>query len=244
MSGHALAAVVTMVMIALLVGLALAARRRRKPQLPRLVDIDPQALRERLEGDLELSARWPASREAPGVRVSSGWLPERPVRAYRSDVVLEGSLQEVVRFLADDQIARLGDWNREFRHGEISPLSDSPRHRSWLARVSYATPPIMRNREYLYYLSAEHVRDDQVLIAYWSVEDDRAPWPGHHRAILYPTVHRCTRVEADRTRVEHILVNDLGGAVPVGVQNHLFRGAFLTANLRDSQAQQRLFPAR
>jgi hypothetical protein len=102
----------------------------------------------------------------------------------------------------------------------------------------------MRDREYLYYLSAEHVRDDEVLIAYCSVQDDRAPWPGHHRAVLYPTVHRCTRVEAGQTRVEHILVNDLCGAIPVSVQNRLFRSAFLAANLRDSQAQQRLFPGR
>jgi hypothetical protein len=113
-----------------------------------------------------------------------------------------------------------------------------------MMRVSYSTPLIMKNREYLYYLSAEHVRDDEVLIAYCSVKDDRAPWPGHHRAVLYPTVHRCTRAESGRTRVEHILVNDLCGAIPVCVQNCLFRGAFLDANLRDSLAQQRLFPLR
>ena len=244
MTGHSLVLLLAMVVIAVIVGLTLVACRRPQPKLPRLGDIDPQSLRERLERDLALSAKWPMSREAPGVRVSCGWLPGRPVRAYRSDVVLAGSLQEVVRFLADDQVARLGEWNREFRHGELTALSDSPQHRSWLARVSYGTPPILKDREYLYYLSAEQVRDDQVLIAYCSVEDDRAPWPGHHRAVLYPTVHRCTRVEADRTRVEHILVNDLGGAIPVSVQNRLFRGTFLAANLRDAQAQQRLFPER
>ncbi|MFO8071428.1 MAG: START domain-containing protein [Polyangia bacterium] len=244
MTGYALAIVIAIVVIAVVAGLALLARQRRQPKLPRIADIDPRSLRKRLESDLALSAAWPASREASGVRVSSGWLPKRPVKAYRSDVLLDGSLEDVVRFLADDQVARLGEWNSEFSRGEMPVLSDSLRHRSWLARVSYSTPPIMKDREYLYYLSAEQVRDDEVLIAYWSVEDDRAPWPGHHRAVLYPTVHRCTRVGAERTRVEHILVNDLCGAIPVTVQNRLFRGKFLAANLRDSLAQQRLFPVR
>lgn len=220
-------------------------RRRETWQKITLSDIDPAQLFSRLKADLALSAEWPASVTRGGIKVSAGWLPERPCKAYRSELDLEGSLEEVARFIADEMLERLGDWNREFQDGTVvKTVEDSPERKAWLIQVFYKTPPIMKNREYLHYLARQNVDDDQIIIAYLSVDEDIPIRPGYVRGVLYPTVHRLTRLGEARTHVEHILVNDIRGGVSLWVQNHIFTKGFIAANLRDSESQQRIFSER
>ena len=163
---------------------------------------------------------------------------------YRSDVLLDADLDDVVRFLADEMVERLPDWNREFIEGHMDPLSaEKPSKKTWLVRVFYRTPPPLRDREYLYYLLCQRISDDETVIAYHSVDDPVPPKERFVRGVLFRTVHRCLRQPDGRTKVEHILATDIRGAVSQSLQSYLFVGGFVAANLRDASNQQRIFAA-
>ena len=228
--------------ITVLVALEAFALRGQTPwSLPTAAGVDHRALIAHCKEDLQTSAVWrPATKD--GVALSSGFLPGIPCRAYRSDIELAGSLEDVVRFIADDMVERLPDWNREFVDGHIvGTLRDDPQIRAWLVHVFYATPPPLANREYLYYLARQRISEDEVLIVYQSVAEPIDVRPGYVRGVLSRTVHRCLRVDADRTKVEHILSNDIAGWISQRIQSHVLSGGFMAANRRDAVNQMRIF---
>lgn len=206
-----------------------------------LEELRPEALSERVRADLERSANWPVVAEDAGIRVSWGFLPDLPCRAYRTDLELPAPPDAVARLLADEMFERLGDWNREFVRGEIvDVLEANAGRRAWLMRALYRTPPPLGNREYLYYLAREDASDGSALISYRSVDADVPVEAGYVRGTLFPTVHHCAPVSGG-TRLRHILANDIGGRIPQWVQNHVFARGFVAANLRDAQRQRALF---
>jgi len=63
---------------------------------------------------------------------------------------------------------------------------------------------------------------------------------GFIRSLLYPSVHRCTRLDAQQTRLEHLLVTDLGGKLSQR-QDTLLKGGLVQAHERDMKNQVALF---
>lgn len=212
------------------------------PGLP-LSAIDGDALVRQLGGLLDDAERWRLLSDDDGIAVSVGRTPGCPCKAYRSVVTLPGTLEKVVRLIADEMFERLGEWTAQFQEGEVlRVLEDTETGKGWLMRVFYATPKVLSNREYLYYLGRRRVANGQVVIVYCSVDDPGlSPRAGYVRGALFPSVHRCTRMAAGATRLEHILATDVGGSVPVWVQNHVFAGELAAAMRKDAESQRRLF---
>ena len=209
----------------------------------RLADLDVEALERALLEDIDLSRTWPIKADRDGARVAVGRLPGLPCKAYRSEVELAAPIDDVASFIADDIVVRLPEWNREFHEGQVvDVVEDSDVRKAWLVHIFYRTPAILKDREYLHYLSRRALDEDRVLIAYHSVDDEEIPVrDGFVRGVLYRTVHLLTRIGPQRTQVEHILANDVRGRIPLWVQNHVFARGFVAANLRDSIRQGRIF---
>jgi hypothetical protein len=214
------------------------------PGLP-LASIDGDALVADLCAWLDDPPRWQPLSDKDGVAVAVGRTPGCPCKAYRSSVDLDGPLDAVVRLIADDMFERLGDWNTQFQEGHIvRVLEDAPSRKAWLMRVFYATPFILADREYLYYLARHTLPDGRVAIVYCSVDDPGSPpREGYVRGVLHPSIHRCTALTPTRTRLDHILATDIGGSISPWIQNHLFAGGLASAMRADARAQRRLFPA-
>jgi hypothetical protein len=196
--------------------------------------VETQAL-----ADLDAARRWPVARRRPGVEVRSGIVDHAGMRAYASRVALAATPDRVATYIADTMIDTLPEWNREFRRGELRrTLWSEPGDTAWLMQVEYATPPPLANREYVYGLRRRDLATGEVRIVYVSVDDGAAVPRGCVRATLTGTVHRVLPT-AYGTCLEHLLLGDLGGAMPRWVQNHVLTGPILDANARDSVAQQR-----
>ncbi len=209
--------------------------------MPRATELDFDAVERAAVRMLHMTASIPARREEPGIRVAT-CVDEAGRRLYRSDVAFEVPAAAVARLIADEMVERLGDWNREFVAGEVrGELPTTPDARAWLVRVEYATPWPMGNREYVYGLRRRIDEAGRVWIVYQSVDDGSAPGRGCVRACLDATVHCVVPTGPDSCRLEHVLSNDLGGALPAWVQRHLLTSALLDANLRDCRAQRALF---
>ncbi|MFC1669949.1 START domain-containing protein [Spirochaetota bacterium] len=207
------------------------------------MDIDSDYLIDLAVKALGDSEKWKPNYNKEGIMVSSGYLHFSPIKAYRSEVELEGSVEDVATFIADEMVERLPDWNREFENGHvIEKLEDGGKQIAWLVRVRYKTPPPLKNREYLYYLVRRNLSDGSVVIVYNSVVDERYPESeGYVRAALYPTVHLCVPLGEKRTFLKHILANDLCGRFSPWLQNNLLSGSLVSANVRDSKNQRVIF---
>lgn len=213
--------------------------------LPTADTLDWDALQTQAEQDRAASEGW-AEKERHGVRVSSGFFADRPHRVHRSVVQLDASPDAVARLIANDMMARLGEWNREFAGGEVEAvLRDDADDKRWVMRVRYETPPFLANREYAYGLRrhdrrgvGEAARD--VWITYQSLEDRTEPPAGYVRGALLGTLHRCVAHQGG-TRLEHLLSTDLGGRLPRALVNTVFAGGMQAALVRDARAQREIF---
>jgi hypothetical protein len=205
------------------------------------VDAAGDALEQTAINALAESGGWPPGKSGPGWQIRTGYLRSVPMRVYRGDIDLPASPAAVATLLADQMVERLGEWNKEFRDGQVvRVLRNGPTDRAWLVQVRYATPMPLADREYLYWLR-RHDRPDGIVITYQSV-DEPVPVPkGAVRAILAGTVHRCVATPTG-TRLEHLLIGDLGGLLPRWVQNEVLRGGVFTAQIRDALALRKLFP--
>jgi hypothetical protein len=222
---------------------AFASRRRAPASLgPPLGAVDPGALVAEANALLDDPARFAPLSDEDGVALARGRTPGCPCPAYRSVVELPAPLDAVVRLLADEMVERLGDWNAQYRGGEVlAVLEDAPVRKAWLVRVVYATPRPLADREYLYVLARQRLADGRVVLAYRSVDDPaHPPRAGLVRAVLHPTAHRCTAIAPGATRLEHVLATDLGGALPVWLQAHVFAGGLAKALAADARAQRSL----
>jgi hypothetical protein len=187
---------------------------------------------------LRTSDAWvPTARRSQNV--TSGWIDHCPVRIYRADLDVGRSAADVAHWLADDMFVHLGKWNREYLHGEIMRcLWNEPDDRAWLMRVIYHTPPPLADREYVYALRRVD-DDDGHWILYQSVSDGPPVPAGCERGILSGTVHHVQPAQGG-CHVRHLLITDLGGSLPLWVQNHVFAPGVVAANRRDLAAQARL----
>jgi hypothetical protein len=211
-------------------------------ELPTVEQLDVAALTARCEALLASTSGWKTAASHDDIRVSAGMIDAYPWKLYRIDMTTSATPAEYASFIADDGFEHLGDWNREFVRGEtLDTLWDKEGDTAWLLRVYYATPAILANREYVYVLRRQERAPGHFLITYHSVSTELPVEPGYVRATLVDTVHDC-RPDAStgRTTIRHILSGDLGGNIPLWVQNNVFAGGIISANLRDGQAQRRL----
>ncbi|MEM9697042.1 MAG: START domain-containing protein [Myxococcota bacterium] len=208
---------------------------------PSLAQLDVDRLFASTHAHLHTSRGWPIRAERDDVTVRSGFLPGLPWRAYRTDLELRATVEQVTRFVADEMFEWLGRWNREFIAGTVHRvLEDRPDRKSWFMQVWYRTPPVMKNRDYLYFLGRRRDADGAVTIAYQSVNEP-CESPFGVRGLLHETVHRVVPIAGDRVRLEHVLSGDVRGAIPLRLQNTLLSSGFVAANLRDGLAQKELF---
>ena len=190
---------------------------------------------------LQVSEQWANIAKPKVGQVKVGRLTYSPRTAFRTDVVVNTSLEKVVDVLADQSLEYLPQWNKEFMQGKIlETLEDGPKKSAWIIQVHYQTPAILANREYIYYFSREWLNQDEVLIIYNSIEHSSPIPKGFVRALLYPTVHRCIRKNANSTKIEHVLATDLKGKLSA-FQDSLLKGSLAQAHCRDMENQDRLF---
>lgn len=211
-------------------------------EIPALQDLDFAALTERCEALLQDTTGFQTGAQDGDIRVSAGTTAAYPWKLYRIDMTTDASSDAFATFIADDGFEHLGRWNSEFVRGEVlETLWSKPGDRCWLLRVRYRTPFILANREYVYALRRQRRGPDHFVITYHSVLSSLPVDKGYVRGTLVDTVHDC-RPEpgTGRTIVRHILSGDLGGSIPLWVQNHVFAGGIVAANRRDAVAQKSL----
>lgn len=206
----------------------------------KLEDINYSNLSALLQSALKESQAWAKVGKPKSGTVKVGRLSYCPRNVYRTDITIQAPIQKVVEVLADQSLEYLPQWNKEFMNGEIvKMLEESPQKAAWLVRVHYQTPFFLSNREYIYYFSREWLSKEECLIFYHSVEHESAVPKGFVRALLYPTVHRCTQ-KGEATLVEHLLATDLGGKLSTK-QDGLIKGGLVQAHCRDMANQVKLF---
>jgi hypothetical protein len=204
---------------------------------------DTDELLKALHEALNISDSWEISEQSNGVVIQSGYLPYSPVRAFRSTVEIDADPGQVAEVIADKAIEFLPQWNREFRDGEVLQVLENSRNRkSWIHRVRYRTPAPLKDREYLYFMVKETLKNGNFMIGYVSIKDHNlVPGKGALRSLLYPTVHLCESQDGKKTILKHILANNLRGAFLPFIQNHLLTRTMVKANMRDSFSQLNLF---
>lgn len=208
--------------------------------LPTIESLDFPALEDTAMRILDAAEAWDNAYRRDGITIQSAILEPYGVRAYRSTFIVDSSLERVATVLADETFEHLGAWNREFVEGEtLEVLHDATDDRRWLLRVRYRTPAPLRDREYLYAFRRHDVSPDEVRVTYQSVAHPRPAERGALRALLHPTIHRCVAL-GDRTRIEHVLVSDLGGVFRPFVQRRLLKGPLVDAHVRDASNLQHL----
>lgn len=189
---------------------------------------------------LDESNHWKTVKKSKTGTVKAGRLAFCPKTVYRTDIVVNASIDKVVDVIADKSLEFLPKWNKEFIRGEIvETISDSKQLSEWLVHVQYATPSPISNREYIYYFSREWISDEEAIILYCSVKSNKSVPNGFERALLYPTVHRCI-AQNDKTKLEHILATDLKGKLGK-YQDSLLKGGLVDAHIRDMNSQEKLF---
>lgn len=206
----------------------------------KLEEINYDNLSKLLQTALKESQAWAKVGKPKSGTVKVGRLSYCPRNVYRTDINIQSPIQKVVEVLADKSLEYLPQWNKEFMNGEIlATLEESPQKAAWLLRVHYQTPFFLSNREYIYYFSREWLSEEECLIFYHSVEHESSVPKGFVRALLYPTVHRCTQ-KGTTTLVEHLLATDLGGKLS-NKQDGLLKGGLVQAHCRDMANQVKLF---
>ncbi|WP_052595568.1 START domain-containing protein [Aureispira sp. CCB-QB1] len=190
---------------------------------------------------LQVSATWATIGKPKVGQVRVGRLPYSPRSAFRTDIVVEAPLTKVVDVIADQSLKYLPQWNKEFIQGNVLKIvEESPKKMAWIIQVHYQTPPLLANREYIYYFSREWLNDKEALIIYNSIQHPSPVPKGFVRGLLYPTVHRCIYQSAHSTKIEHILVTDLKGNLST-FQDSLLKAGLAQAHCRDMENQNRLF---
>jgi hypothetical protein len=208
---------------------------------PKLVNLSPKQLRVLANDTLAISESWPKVGKPKYGSVKIGHTSYLPQSVFRLDLEVDTPIEKVVNILADESLKHLPQWNSEFLNGTIiETIEDSPTKSAWLIRVHYQTPFFLANREYIYYFSREWINKDEALIIYNSVEHDSETPKGFVRALLYPSIHRCLRLESKKTKIEHVLATDLKGKLGP-LQNRLLQGGLVQAQCRDMERQQKLF---
>ncbi|MCH2044499.1 MAG: START domain-containing protein [Saprospiraceae bacterium] len=217
-------------------------RNLRKNRFPSdYKSIDYNHLIQYLREALNESKQWSYAKKFSEGSIQTGRLAYCHNTVYRTDTVIQAPLAQVVRVLADESLTYLGQWNKEFIEGEVlEVLEDSPQKSVWLIKVHYKTPFFLANREYIYYFSREYISDKEVIITYHSIQSDLAVPSGFVRALLYPSVHLCTKIDEQTTQVQHLLATDLAGNLS-RYQDSLLKGGLVTAQKRDILNQQKLF---
>lgn len=190
---------------------------------------------------LAISESWPKVGKPKYGTVKAGHTTYLAQLAFRLDLEVDAAIETVVRVLADESLKYLPQWNHEYLDGVImTTIEDHPNKSAWLVRVHYKTPFFLANREYIYYFSREWINKDEALIIYNSVQHESDVPKGFVRALLYPSIHRCVRLENGKTKIEHVLATDLKGKLGA-LQNSLLKGGLIQAQCRDMENQQKLF---
>lgn len=216
-------------------------RNLRKHLFPQKSDfVYNEELVKSLKNALNESEVWHMIGKQGTGTVKIGRLPYCSKNAIRTDIVINRSIEKVVNVIGDKSLEFLPLWNKEFMHGEIlEELEKTDKRVIWLIKVRYKTPFFISNREYVYLFSREWLNQDECIITYHSV-NHRSPVPkGFVRAVLYPSVHLCTRHDND-TYLSHLLVTDLGATLGK-IQNNLLRKSLIKAHYRDMKNQTKLF---
>lgn len=208
---------------------------------PKLEDLDYENLLTLGKDSFEKSKKWDQFRKGRQGQVKVGRLSYAPRTAFRLDIEVDATINKAVDVLADRSLAFLPRWNKEFIEGEILETTiHNDQKTTWVVRVHYATPKPLDNRSYIYFFSREWITEDEALICYNSIDYFTSTPEGFTRALLYPSFHRCLRLDKNRTKIEHILATDLGGNLSK-FQDNLLKGSLAAAQYKDMEKQVVLF---
>jgi len=182
-------------------------------------ETDVEALVARIEADLDHPA-WRRERSRDGVTVFSNGGLDAPVVGFRTVVEVDAPPEEVTRFLGPGLLDAFSKMNELYVDGTVLlELNEGQ-----VVRTRFAMPGPMNGREFVHVLHVAEVSPDQRIVAYLGVDGPSLPPPtdGFVRCPVYPSGQRITRLPGGRSRVEHLMVYELAGAVPRWAQNHLF----------------------
>jgi len=208
---------------------------------PTFEEIDYPALTSLMKHSLEQNMHWQFRGKPKAGQVQIGRVPFCARNAVRTEITVQASLETVVDVIADQSLAFLPQWNKEFLSGDVlKVIEQTTTKKSWLIRVHYKTPFFLSNREYIYFFSREWLNQDECIIYYHSINHDSKVPTGFVRAVLYPSVHRCTRKRNGSTVVEHLLITDLKGKLG-SKQDRLLKTSLVKARCRDMKNQDQLF---
>lgn len=214
-------------------------RRLRPATLPRPDEVDLDALLTICRDLMDQGPSWTMLVDTPNERVAWSRVPICSRDAFYTTVDVDASVKQVTESMGDGILDALEAYNTEFHSGAvIETLESGPERAAWVMETRFATPPPLADRHYVYALARIWEADGTGWVLHHSVDADPAP-PGTVRALMYCTAHRFTARADGGTRIEHVILTDLGGRM--GRLQSWLRGALTKAYRRDNVALRRLF---
>lgn len=170
---------------------------------------------------------WVLESRRDGVAVYSNRELAAPYVGYRTIVEVGADLDEVTAFLGPGLLDAFSRMNALYVDGDV--LREGPE--ADVVRTRFAMPWPMAGREFVHLLAVAAPADDLRVVAYHGVEGAGLPAPtdGYVRCPIHPSGQRLSRLPRGGTRVEHLMVYGLAGAVPRWAQNHLFHRGHVKA---------------
>lgn len=215
-------------------------RRLRPATLPASSAVDLDTLLGTCRDLMNQGPNWTTVVEAPAERIAWARVPICSREAFYTTVEVEASVTEVTAAMGDGILDALKAYNSEFRSGAVlETLAAGPERAAWVLETRFGTPPPLADRHYVYLLARIWDDDGTGWVLHHSVAADPPP-PGTVRALMYCTAHRFTARPDGGTRIEHVILTDLGGRMGRW-QDRWLRGALTQAYRRDNAALRALF---
>jgi hypothetical protein len=169
---------------------------------------------------------WQEGLISPQVQVYYSRELPAPVVGYRTVTEHDARPEELFGFLGTDMLEAFSKLNRRFLFAE--QLQAEPR----VVRTGFSMPPGFSSREFLHLLVCTQLDERVWVVAYGPVGDESL-FPvvrnGFIRCPMYPSGQRITVTGGGRTRVEHLMVYELGGWISHRLQNSVFHAGHLRA---------------
>ncbi len=169
---------------------------------------------------------WQQGLMTPQVQVYFSRTLPAPVVGYRTVTEHDARPEDLFAFLGTDMLGAFSQLNRRFVFAE--QLQDEPR----VVRTGFSMPPGFSSREFLHLLVCTQLNERTWVVAYGPPGDESA-YPsarrGFIRCPMYPSGQRISTLASGRTRVEHLMVYELGGWISHRLQNSVFHAGHLRA---------------
>lgn len=169
---------------------------------------------------------WQKGRVSPQVQVYFSRVLPAPVVGYRTVTEHDARPEELFAFLGAHMLGAFSQLNKRFVFAE--QLQTGPD----VVRTGFSMPPGFSSREFLHALVCTRLDERTWVVAYGPVGDE-SPYPaardGFIRCAMYPSGQRISIIDNRRTRVEHLMVYELGGWISHRLQNSAFHAGHLRA---------------